>query len=194
MAIEPKSFRETNLVLEALEARLNLIQRMTWSVIGLLGALVAGAAALYLQLGDIKTDVAVLRANFGSLKEQQSAIKESLQSMDTKIQASLSRMENKLTSNQTPPLVPGPDGTPLKLGDEEIALLRVILKPTKYGKPQEAKIGQPVSDRAKLFAMPRAIIDKIPRLANYSYTYDPSGSILIVSNSTKLVADIIEAA
>jgi hypothetical protein len=194
LAIEPKTFRETNIVLEGLEARLNLIQKMTWGVIGLLGALITGAAALYFQLGDIRTDVAVLKANLGSLKEQQSAIQESLRSIDTRTQASLSRIENKLASNQTPAPLQGPDESPLKLADEEIALLRAVLKTVKFDKPQEAKIGNFVSDQATLAVMPRAIIDKIPRLASYSFTYDPSGSLLIVSNRTGRVAAIIEPA
>jgi hypothetical protein len=192
LAIEPRSFRETNLVLEGLEARLDLIQKMTWGVIGLLGALVAGAAALYFQIGDIRTDVAVLKTNFGSLKEQQTAIQETLRLIDSKTQASLSRIENKLTSNQTPPPIPGPDEKPLRLGDDEIAMLRGALKPTKNDKPQQAKIGDIVSDR--LFVLPAAIIDKIPRLVSYGYTYDQSGSVLIVSNRTRRVAEIIEAA
>jgi hypothetical protein len=167
LAIEPKSFRETNLVLEGLEARLDLIQKLTWYVIGLLGALAAGAAALYFQLADIRTDVAVLKTNFASLKEQQSAIQESLRSIDSKTQASLSRIENRLTSNQTPPPpLPSPGEAPLKLEGDEIALLRGALKPLKLDKPQEAKIGDLVSDQAQLTVMPRAVIDKIPRLAS----------------------------
>jgi hypothetical protein len=150
LAIEPKSFRETNLVLEGLEARLGLIQKLTWYVIGLLGALIAGAAALYFQLGDIRTDVAVLKANFGSLKEQQSEIQQSLRSIDSKTQTSLSRIENKLTPAAPAPVplatpLPGPEETPLRLGGDEIALLREMLKPTKLNKAQ-ARVGDFVPD------------------------------------------------
>ena len=100
MASDPKTIRESNLAMAGLEGRFDFLQKMVWSVIALLGTLIAGAFALYFQLGEIKTDVAVVKANFAALKEQQAAIQESIRSMDNKSQASLTRIETKLSNSQ----------------------------------------------------------------------------------------------
>ncbi len=169
MAIEPKTVRETNIVIQGVVDRLDLVQKMTWGVIALLGTLIAGAAALYVQIGDVRTDVAVMKSTLGAMKEQQSAIQESLRSIEAKTQASLSRIENKLASNQAP----GTPEPPLNLADSEIDLLRTVLKGARTGRPVEAKMGDQVPDGA-IKALPSNIIDKIPRLRDYGYAYDQS--------------------
>jgi hypothetical protein len=189
MAIEPKTVRETNIVVQGVVDRLDLVQKMTWGVIALLGTLIAGAAALYIQIGDVRTDVAVLKSTLGVMKDQQSAIQESLRSLETKSQASLSRIENKLASNQVPD-TPEP---PLNLADSEIDFLRTAMKIFRTGKPVAAKAGDQVPDGATK-PLPANIIDKIPRLQNYGYTYDQSGAVLIVSSRTRRIVEIIEPA
>ena len=63
--VEPESKRELALALSefrtSVEARLGELNKKVWYLFGVLGALVAGAIALYAQLGDVKTEVAVLR-------------------------------------------------------------------------------------------------------------------------------------
>jgi hypothetical protein len=61
MSTDPKTFRETNLVIAGLEARVGLILKMIWAVIGMLGTLMAGAVALLSQVGDVKSDLASIR-------------------------------------------------------------------------------------------------------------------------------------
>ncbi|MBR1173701.1 hypothetical protein JQ617_07015 [Bradyrhizobium sp. KB893862 SZCCT0404] len=188
MATEPKTIRETSIVIQGVVDRLDLVQKMTWGVIGLLGTLIAGAVALYFQIGDLKVDVAVVKANFGFLKEQQTAIQEALRSIDIKTQASLSRIEGKVGSAMPPSAV----DLPLQLAADEIAFLRTALKPVKTDTPLSTRVGDEITSRLEV--LPRVVVDKIPQLASFSFTYDRSGAVLLVSNRTRRVVQIIEVA
>jgi hypothetical protein len=190
MATEPKTIRETSIVIQGVVERLDLVQKITWAIVGLLGTLIAGAAAIYFQLGDIRTDVAVVKANLGSVREQLSAVQETLRSSAARTQASLSTIEGKLGKDY--PTV-GTGSEDLNLSDEEVYLIREVMKPIKTGKPQQAKIGDELPDAVSLDlkVLPRKLTDKIPRLASYSYLYDASGALLLISNRTRRVAQII---
>lgn len=108
MTTEPKSFRETNLVLGGIEARVDLVQKMVWAVIGLLGALVTGAFALYSQIGDLKTNVAVVKTTAATINERVTRIDKSVESVlasGVTASSALSRIEARLSamSLQQPP-------------------------------------------------------------------------------------------
>jgi hypothetical protein len=194
MATEPKTIRETLILIQGVVDRLDLVQKITWAIVALLGTLIAGAAAIYLQLGDIRTDVAVLKTNISSLKEQLSAVQETLRSSAARTQLSLSSIESKL-----PTAVIGQNrdtvGTSpeLNLSDSDLDLLRNVLKPIKTDKRQQTKIGDLLPDQ-DLRVLPRIVVEKIPRLVSYSYTYDDSGSLLLVSNFTRRIAQIVTPA
>jgi hypothetical protein len=191
LAAEPKNIRESNFAMAGLEGRLTLIQAMVWSVIGLIGALIAGAFALYLQLGEIKTDVAVLKNTLGTIKEQQAKIEEGLRSIESKTLGSLSRIENRLASNQPPPAPDPKQDDPLNLSAEDIATIREILKPQPTGNQLTVRVGD-VAQGVLIPILPSAVTDKIPRLRNYRYTIDrQSGAVLIVSNRTLRILEII---
>lgn len=191
MATEPKNIRESNIAMQGVVDRLDLVQKITWAIVAMLGTLIAGAAAIYFQIGEIRTDVAVLKANLASLKEQQSSIQETLRSTGEKTLASLSQIESKLPVRGGP--ISQPDDAPLTLSDSDIELIRNVLKPLKTGQTQEAKLGDEVPDR-NVRVLPRTVTDKIPRLASYSYFHDAGGSVVLVSNRTRRVVQIIEPA
>jgi hypothetical protein len=195
MATEPKNIREVHFILEGLEGRLALVLKMTWGVIGLLGALLAGAAALYSQIGDIKSDVAVLKSNGETLKGQQAAIQDALRSTETKVLGPLSEIRTALVNqNQLSPNPPRPDDAPLNLSADEIAFLRESLQVKRKGDNTLARIGEVVPTSAIMPLIPASVTDKIPRLKGYRYTLDAgSGALLIVSRSLR-VAEIIEPA
>ncbi|MBR1232581.1 hypothetical protein [Bradyrhizobium sp. AUGA SZCCT0182] len=192
MASEPKTIRETNLALLGLEGKLGLLQSMVWAVIGLLGTLIAGAFALYSQIGEIKTDVAVVKSSFSALKEQQTAIQESIRSIDAKSQASFSRIENRLGGNQ---LLPAPqESAPLNLAQAEVDLIKAFLKVSRTTSPLATSLGMNIEDDTSLRPLPQLVVAKIPRLAAYSYMYDPSGALVLVSNRNRKVEAIIQPA
>jgi hypothetical protein len=175
-----------------LEGRLKLIQVGVGLVIGLLGTLIAGAFALYLQLGEVKTDVAVLKSNLGTIKEQQAKIEESLRSIETRALGSLSRIESRLAVNQpapTPELKQ--DDPPPNLSAEEIATIKEVLKPRPTGKPTTVKVQD--TPGGTIIPLPREIVEKFPRLKAFRYAIDEqSGAVLIVSNRTGRILEIIE--
>lgn len=125
---EPKTIRETSLVVEALasrvetttaavetrfgdfkdafDARLGQTQRMVWVVIGLLGTLMLGAAGLYVQVGEIKTDLAVAKATLKSIDDRTGKTEkaaEEIRSEQIRARESLARIESRFTGPPSRP-------------------------------------------------------------------------------------------
>ena len=74
---------------------------MVWAVIGLLGALVTGAFALYSQIGDLKTDVAVVKTTAATINERVTRIDKSVESVlasGVTASSALSRIEARLSA------------------------------------------------------------------------------------------------
>jgi hypothetical protein len=183
MAVEPKTIRETNIAMEGIEGRLGILSKMIWTVVGLLGTLLLAAFALYSQLGDIKTDLAVLKSTVGTIGDRQAKIEESVRSLESKALASLNRIETRLLPPDTPVLAP------LNLDPDQIAFLREALKARRTDKPALAKIGDLVAD-FKFPSLPDFVVDKIPFLRGFRYTYDQSGAILLLAGGR--VVQIVE--
>jgi hypothetical protein len=184
MAVEPKTIRETNIAMEGIEGRLGILSKMIWTVVGLLGTLLIAAFALYSQLGDIKTDLAVLKSTVGVIGDRQAKIEESVRSLESKALASLNRIETRLLPTGTLALAP------LDLEPDQIAFLRDALKPRRTDKPTLAKIGNLFAD-SKFPYVPDYIVEKIPKLKGLRYTYDQSGAILLLAGGGWVV-QIIE--
>ena len=203
MTTEPKSFRETNLVLGGIEARVDLVQKMVWAVIGLLGALVTGAFALYSQIGDLKTDVAVVKTTAATINERVTRIDKSVESvLASGITASsaLSRIEARLSAmslqqQPNPLVVPVPPRGPTPLyeitfTDGEKQLIREFIKPIRLAESPAYQIGE-IAPVTSLSMLPEPIVAKIPRLTGLRYAVDRGGTILIVDGATYRIAAII---
>jgi hypothetical protein len=211
MATEPKSVREVNVVLEgilkqfelfqkSIEARFDFLRNIVWVVIGLLGALLAGAFALSNQIGEIKTDVALLKSQSSEFTQKQTAVLESLKST---AEGALARVENRLASLTTGQGLQQTSNLeePLKLSRLDTLLIRSLLKPVKTGRPLEIKVGDEVkevisADRVSIIPtiapLPAELTDEVTKFKGLSFAYDPSGAVLIVSPSRRVVA-IIES-
>jgi hypothetical protein len=202
MTTEPKSFRETNLVLGGIEARVDLVQKMVWAVIGLLGALVTGAFALYSQIGDLKTDIAVVKTTVATINERLTRIDKSVESVlasGVTASSALSRIEARLSAmslQQPNPLVvsvPPRGPTPLyeiTFTDGEKQLIREFINPIRVAESPAYQIGE-IAPVTSLSMLPEPIVAKIPRLTGLRYAVDRGGTILIVDGATYRIAAII---
>lgn len=105
---EPKTIRETAILVAGLDARLGLLQKMVWGIFALLGTLLAGAAALYVQIGDLKTEIAGIRATVAASGDRLARIEKSVEDLRVEIGQAhriLSRLDARLTLGP-PPLDP----------------------------------------------------------------------------------------
>jgi hypothetical protein len=103
---EPKTIRETAILLAGVDARLGLVQKMVWGLFALLGTLLAGAAALYVQIGDLKTEVAVVRATTQAIDTRSLKFEKTLEDIraeQSRTRESLSRIEARFAAGATDP-------------------------------------------------------------------------------------------
>ncbi|NVO17183.1 MAG: hypothetical protein HXX10_24420 [Rhodoplanes sp.] len=115
---EPKTIRETAILVGGLDARLGLVQKMVWGIFALLGTLLAGAAALYVQIGDLKTEIAGIKATVAASSDRLGKIEKSLEDLRIEIAQAhrvLSRLDARLSSANIPPRPPvnAPEPPPL---------------------------------------------------------------------------------
>jgi outer membrane murein-binding lipoprotein Lpp len=186
MAVEPKTVRETSLVIAGIEARLDLVQKMVWAVIALLGTLVAGAGALYFQIGDLKTDVAVIKTNAAAINEKVSKIETSIddvRSAGNLASTTLGRIETRLDTAASQGRVGGPGFlVGLTLSSDETQLIRAVLKPVLKGVPQQFKVGDLLEPGIFVAMLPREITSKFLRLSGLLYFTDRSGALMLVAS------------
>jgi len=135
MPAEPRTIRESNFVVSGLEARLGLVLKMVWGVIALLGTLLAGAGALYVQIGELKTDAAVIKSSIVAINAKLAEI----ETVGTRNSNSLVRIENKLGIASVLPEPPQQIaiGPTIRLTEWEIAFVLSIISPD--AKPAKGK-------------------------------------------------------
>jgi hypothetical protein len=93
---EPKTHREANIAREGLEARIGLLQKLVLAVLGMLGGLVLGAYAIYGQIGDLKSDVAVVKTNVVNISDRLARIEKTIDDIRSdggQILSRISRLE-----------------------------------------------------------------------------------------------------
>lgn len=77
---EPRTIRELNI-------SFSVFQKMVWTIIGFLGALIIGAIAIYIQTGDLKTDLAVVKANTSNIVERLKGFDSRIAVLDSRLVA-----------------------------------------------------------------------------------------------------------
>lgn len=176
------------------EEAVSWLKRAFWTSvttgIGFIGSLFIVGHALYVQIGDVKTEIAVAKNNISNVGERLNRIEQSL--------AALPRIEALLRNAPAP--APPPGSPPpvqvfssLGLTDNEVHLIQGVLKPTATGKPLKFKIGDQISD-VIVPRLPDAIVEKVPKLRGFRYTIDQSGAVLIVEDARNTVVSIIPPA
>jgi hypothetical protein len=190
MPTEPKTIRETHFVVEGLEARVVLIQTIVWWVLGLLGTLIAGAIALYVQLGDVKTDLGSVKATItainGQITELGKDIRE-LRNEQSSATMTLGRIDTAIAA-----LPKGPPNSAniqrIVSSPSNVQLVRAMLKPVPTGQKIYA-FGERVSG-VNVPLLPSEVIDKFPELTGLGYIFDAKASIVFVDGNYRVVAVI----
>jgi hypothetical protein len=96
MADAPKTIREVNFQVSGVEARMELLLKMIIAALGLLGGLLAAAVAVYVQIGDVKTETRIELAKLAQRLDTIGRDIAEAKTNDSRSLAALSRIENKL--------------------------------------------------------------------------------------------------
>src|SRR5262249_43989572 len=102
--------REANIARQGLEARIGLLQLLVLAVLGMLGGLVLGAYTIYGQIGDLKSDVAVVKTNVVNISDRLAKVEKTIEDIRSdggQILSRISRLEPP--PRQPAPPAPAPD-------------------------------------------------------------------------------------
>ena len=188
---DPKTIREQNIQNEGfrkgMEDRVGVFQKMVWTVIGLLGALLVGAIAIYIQIGDIKIDVAVIKTNLTNLIERFSKVEKNVEDSradQLQILRTVGGIETRL---------PKPD--PIIAGfyltaSEASAVASFLRPPLKSDNPPTIAVGSRVPENM-LRPLPNDLLAKVPRLNGVRYAIDANNAIALVAPGTDVVFAIV---
>lgn len=191
---EPRTHREANIAREGLEARIGLLQKLVLAVLGMLGGLVLGAYAIYGQIGDLKSDVAVVKTNVVNISDRLARIEKTIDDIRSDGGQILSRI-SRLEPPPRQPALPAPAPDPIVAGfyltDGEAKLLRELLRaPPKTAAAPKYGLWEKLEDSAVL-PLPNDVTDKVVKLKGWRYAIDPNNNaIALVAPSGSVVAII----
>jgi hypothetical protein len=193
---EPRTPREANIAREGLEARVGLLQKLIWAVIGLLGAMLAGAAAIYVQVGDLKTDVAVVKNTVAGINERLAKIEKTIDDIRSEIGQVRTETGQILSrvSRAEPPSPPRPQQPDLRnviagfyVTDGEAKLLRELLGAApKTDAPPKISLWQRVSEQP-LNPISDEIAARLPKLKGLRYAIDPGNNAIALTEPSGIV-------
>ena len=179
-----------------LEGSVALLTKLAFGIIGLLGLLVAGGFAIYSQLDELKTDLALSKRDISAVNEKLANLQNDVSAI-RKGQSSavemLTRLDDRLSAmTHTPP----PPVLALQINPAEAEFIRQYLKKVTGLKPI-VKAGYKMGDIVpahQLLDFPSFLKTKLPNLENTKYTVDEKGSIIIASTAEGRVLAVLSAA
>jgi hypothetical protein len=188
---DPKTIREQNIENEGfrkgLEERVGVFQKMVWTVIGLLGAIMIGAGAIYIQIGDLKTDVGVIRTNIINLVERFSKMEKSAEdsrASERQIITTLGRIEAQVPKSD--PIIAGFYLT----ASEASAIAQVLRPPLRNDNQPTISVGSRVPENM-LRPIPDELLAKIPRLRGARYVIDANNAVALAAPGTDVIFAIV---
>jgi hypothetical protein len=199
---EPRTIREIN-------ASFTVFQTMVWTIIGFLGALLIGAAAIYFQIGDLKTDLAVVKTGTSNIVERLIAFDGRLTALDSRVAGldgrlatvdknlqemraddRLLRAINRVESQGSPKTDPVVGGFYVT-AYEATLIMQFLRPPTRADKLGNLSVGSQV-DEARLHPLPEDLVRKAPRLKGIRYAIDDDNySIALAAPNTDVVFVIL---
>lgn len=219
MGTEPKTIRESNFFVAGIDARLGLVQKMVWAVLALIGTLLAGAAALYFQIGDLKIDLAVVKANLAVINDRVAKIDKSVEGIgadQARMRETLTRIEARLAArNNIPSALPlasvpidslptrassaldsFPDGnlfTEAGQSSRPLSLTDSETRLIRDALKERVLAAKTLPERAAspIEPLPETVSSKIPRLGGLRYFISADGTINIVGMSDRHVLGTI---
>jgi hypothetical protein len=197
---EPRNYREANIARKGLEDRVDLLQKWLWGLAGLLGTVLAAAAAIFYQLSDLKTDVAVVKANVSNVSDRLARIEKTVDEIRPEIGQIRTETGQILSrvSRAEPPPAPRPQQPDQRnviagfyVTDGEAKLLRELLRvPQKTDAPATIGLWQRAPE-SLLKPIPDDVTGKLPKLKGLRYAIDPgNNAIALVEPSGTVIATI----
>jgi hypothetical protein len=166
-----------------------------WWVIGVLGAVFTGAIALYWQLGDIKADVAAVKASMVSINERLAGLDAGIREVRTAQTTAATTLARIDETTKNPPrsgLLPSP---PVRDPPEKVAafppnaqLIREVIRPTPTG-TRPYSVGE-VLGAVTVPLLPATIVGKFPELRGLGCLVDAKAAIALVDANYRVVAII----
>jgi hypothetical protein len=191
---EPKTHREANIAREGLEARVGLLQKLQWWVLGLLVAVVLGAIGINVQIGDLKSDVAVVKTNVVNINDRLARIEKTIDDIRSDGGQILSRI-SRLEPPPRQPALPAPAPDPIVAGfyltDGEAKRLRELLRaPPKTAAAPTYGLWEKLPD-SDVRPLPDDVTSNLVKLKGLRYALDPNNNaIALVEPSGSVVAII----
>lgn len=178
-----------------LEGSVGLLTKLSFAIISLLGLVVAGGMTIFVQISNIKTDLALAAKDIAAANEKLVKIDGEVSGVrrgQLTLTEVLARVERRVLNS-----APDPGGSliearlgPVFVADEEM-FIRDYIKKTTGLKPM-VKTGYKVGDvipSDRLIDFPTELMRKIPRLKSAKYTVDEKERIIIVSaESNRVIA------
>jgi hypothetical protein len=198
--IDPRTVREATIAQAGLEARLGLLQKLILAVIGLLGAILLGAAAIYVQVGDLKTDVAVTKNTVATINERVAKMEKGIDDIRSEtgqirsetgqILSRVARLDPQPVPQRPQPASP-PDlrnviGGFYVTEGEGKALRELLGAPQKTDAPPKIGLWQRVSEQL-LKPIPDDVAAKLPKLKGLRYAIDPGNNAIALAEPSGLV-------
>jgi hypothetical protein len=189
-----------------LEGSVGLLTKFSFAIIGLLGLVVAGGITILLQLGDIKSDLALAKKDIAYVSEKMAKI-DANTSETQRAQSSaavvLARIDQRLSAQREQQL--SPQIPIFQISDAEAQFVREYLNKIgmfdKVNALSDAanttlKVDHKVGDtipNAPLFEFPSELLFKLPKLKGSKFTIE-NDAVLIVSAEDRRVLAIISKA
>jgi hypothetical protein len=191
---EPKTHREANIAREGLEARVGLLQKLQWWVLGLLVAVVLGAIGINVQIGDLKSDVAVVKTNVVNINDRLARIEKTIDDIRSDGGQILSRI-SRLEPPPGQPALPAPAPDSIVAGfyltDGEAKLLRELLRaPPKTAAAPKYGLWEKLPD-SDVRPLPDDVTSKLVKLKGLRYALDPNNNLIALVEPSGSVVAII---
>lgn len=191
---DPRTIREANLQSEGFrrstDERISTLQKMIWGVITMMGTLGIGAAGIYIQIGDLKTDLAVLKTNVANVGDRLTKIEggnNEIRTDQRQVLTTLGRIENRQQRDTGGGVVAG-----LYLTEIQAENIRRFLNtPARTDTRANFHVGLQLPDGVAK-PLPDDLVAKIaPQLKGANYAIDSNNAIALTLPGTNVIFAII---
>ncbi len=135
-------------------------------------------AALFLQIRDMKVEIARWEQNLSATKTRLDHVE---------------RIERERITKEARTVNAAPRRTPVTLSNDDTKAIRAFIKvlPSKPGSQQKIHVGEEVSDTSAV-PMPDSLVNQIPKLRGSRFIVDDNGAIILIGEGSNHADAIIE--
>lgn len=187
MATKPDLGRDVG----KLEGSVSLLTKLSFTIIGFLGIVAAGGAAILIQFGGLSNEIALVRKDVSTANEKLTKIERDMAEVRTaqsSVASVLGRIETQVT-RQAPPS-PSPQMLALKMSPNDTRTLWEILG--KIPPPMinfvSVKLGEKLPMNTMLLDFPTELISKVPQLKGLKYTFDQNSIVIVDATDNRVMA------